>query len=211
MVNIITVTDRGQFDEQLDLMFEDRKRVFVDLLKWDLAVTAGRFEIDQFDSDDAVYFIESDAAGRHKGSLRLLRTERPHILSELFPHLCEHGVPADSHTMEITRLCLCPDLPALERLRTRNHLISAIVDYALAHGIEKFTGVVTRRFLSQIMVMGWRCEPLGPAGITGGSGLGAFRIRVDTATPKLLQATGIYSTRTFEEFTEAELSGGELI
>ena len=38
-------------------MFEARKRVFVDLLKWDVPVLEGRFEIDQFDDEHAAYLI----------------------------------------------------------------------------------------------------------------------------------------------------------
>lgn len=34
-------------------MFEERKRVFVDLLGWDVPVLARRYEIDQFDDDEA--------------------------------------------------------------------------------------------------------------------------------------------------------------
>lgn len=193
MVDIVTAANRRQFARQMAAMFEDRKRVFVDLFKWNLAIIGGRFEIDQFDDATAVYLLLSDPGGNHRGSLRLLRADRPHILGSLFPQLCEHGVPADANTREITRLCLCPRLPAAERLQARNRLISAMVDYALVHGITAFTGVVSLRFLSQIEAMGWRCERLGPPRMIGGTMIGAFRVHVDAATPRLLEATRIYT------------------
>ncbi|MCF3947970.1 acyl-homoserine-lactone synthase [Acidiphilium iwatense] len=193
MLDIITGANRGQFARQLDSMFEDRKRVFVDLFKWNLPVSNGRFEIDQFDDTTAVYLLITDQNGDHRGSLRLLRADRPHLLGSVFPDLCEHGVPADSCTAEITRLCLSPRLPAVERLHIRNQLITAMVDYALAHGIQTFTGVVSARFLSRILAMGWRCEVLGSPRIVNGSMIGAFRIDIDEATPHRLRATGIYS------------------
>jgi len=196
MVDIVTAANRQRFVRQMASMFEDRKRVFVDLFRWDLAVIGGRFEIDQFDDAAAVYLLISDQGGNHRGSLRLLRTDRPHILGSLFPQLCEHGVPADATTREITRLCLNPRLPAAERLRIRNRLISAMVDYALAYGIETLTGVVTRRFLTQILAMGWRCQPLGPLLTIDGAMIGAFRVHVDAATPRLLEATSIYAAAT---------------
>ncbi|GLJ00718.1 hypothetical protein Sbs19_45390 [Sphingobium sp. BS19] len=40
-------------------MFEERKRVFVDLLGWDVPVLARRYEIDQFDDDEAVYIVST--------------------------------------------------------------------------------------------------------------------------------------------------------
>ncbi|OYW44965.1 MAG: autoinducer synthase, partial [Novosphingobium sp. 12-63-9] len=44
-------------------MFEERKRVFVDLLGWDIPILAGRYEIDQFDDDEAVYIVITDDSG----------------------------------------------------------------------------------------------------------------------------------------------------
>jgi acyl-homoserine lactone synthase len=42
-------------DRAIRAMFEDRKSVFVDLLKWDLPVLDGRFELDAFDNEHATY------------------------------------------------------------------------------------------------------------------------------------------------------------
>jgi N-acyl-L-homoserine lactone synthetase len=173
MVEVVTAANRQQFGYQLLSMFEDRKRVFVDLLRWDLNVS-GRFEIDQFDDEVASYLLISDDGGNHMGSMRLLRTDRPHILGSLFSYLCDDGVPANQDTFEITRLCLCPQLPAAKRVRLRNQLISAMVDYALLRGIRAFTGVVNERFRSQVLEMGWRCRPLGPSQLVHGSMIGAF-------------------------------------
>jgi LuxR family quorum-sensing system transcriptional regulator CciR len=38
-------------------MFAARKSVFVDLLKWDVPVLEGRYEVDQFDDQHATYLI----------------------------------------------------------------------------------------------------------------------------------------------------------
>lgn len=192
MVDIITVANRRQFASQMASMFEDRKRVFVDRLRWDLAVIGDRFEIDRFDDAAATYLLLADPEHGHLGSLRLLRTDRPHILGELFPHLCAHGVPTGCGTREITRLCLNPTLPAAERLTIRKRLISAMVDFALASEITTLTGVVSQRFLAKVEIMGWRCTRLGVPGWAGGTAIGAFRIEIDAATPRHLAETGIY-------------------
>jgi acyl-homoserine lactone synthase len=173
-------------------MFEDRKRLFVDLLGWDLKIKQDRWEIDGFDGDDAVYLIAVDQLGDHIGSLRLLPSERPHILSTLFPDLCPEGVPTGPATFEVTRLCLPVRLGAAERLRIRNALITAMVDHALCAGITRLTGVVETGFLAQILSMGWRCTTLGPSRRIGGAGLGAFCAEIDATTPALLAANGIY-------------------
>ncbi len=160
MIEIITSKNKQKFEKQLLSMFEERKLVFVDLLKWDLMITDSRFEIDQFDDDHAVYLLAADNAGRHLGSMRLLRTDRPHILGSCFAYLSDGHVPAGADTLEVTRLCLSPRLRADGRRRVRNRLISAMTDYVLAQGITTLTGVARATWLSQILTMGWRCETL---------------------------------------------------
>jgi hypothetical protein len=68
-------------------MFAARKSVFVDLLKWDVPVLAGRYEVDQFDDPNAQYLILADRDGAHLASARLLPTLHPHILAA-FTNAC---------------------------------------------------------------------------------------------------------------------------
>lgn len=177
-------------------MFEERKRLFVDLLGWQVSVVAGQYEIDQFDSRDCVYLVDSEAGDPHLGSLRLLPTDRPHLLGKLFPMLCDIAAPSGPTVCEITRLCLPSRLGAAKRLQVRNRLISAMVDHALATGIATLTGVVEKPFLEQIMDMGWSCRPLGAPLRLHSAQLGAFRIEIDEATPEALAANGIYTSGT---------------
>lgn len=177
----------------LQAMFEARKSVFVDLLGWQLLVVDGRYEVDAFDDAHAVYLIVADPDGRHLGSARLLETTRPHILGDLFPSLCAAGVPRADDIMEITRFCLDRRLSARERRVTRNRLVSAIVDYALANRISAYTGVAEMGWLQQILAFGWDCRPLGLPRRIAGQLLGALRIDITRETPALLAQGGIYT------------------
>ena len=178
----------------LQSMYADRKRLFVDLLGWDVPVVAGRFEIDQFDDEHAIYLIAADPDGQHMGSLRLLPSHRPHILGTIFPHLCPEGVPVGPEIFEITRLCLPVRHGTVERLRIRNRLISAMVDHALDSGIRTLTGVVEAGFLAQVLTMGWRCSTPTMIRATTRTALGSFRVEIEPDTPGLLAANGIYTT-----------------
>jgi N-acyl-L-homoserine lactone synthetase len=180
-------------DMRLRSMFEGRKRVFVDLLKWDVAVVAGRYELDQFDDDRATYLVLCDRDGTHQASARLLETETPHILDTLFRELCAGAPPRGEHVLEITRFCLARAAGAERRLLLRNALVSAIVDYALLRGITAFTGVAEIGWLQQILSFGWRCRPLGPPRLVNGKMLGALQIAISRETPRLLAAAGIYT------------------
>lgn len=175
----------------LEAMFEARKQVFVDLLKWDVPVLAGRYEVDQFDDEHAIYLIVADEDGRHLGSTRLLPTTRPHILDSLFPGLCAGEPPKGPDCFEITRFCLGRNQNAKARLETRNRLVSGLARYALGHGIVTFTGVAELAWLQQILAFGWRCRPLGLPQMVGARTLGALRIDIDAETSALLAANGI--------------------
>jgi acyl-homoserine lactone synthase len=179
-------------------MFEARKRVFVDLLGWEVPVLDGRFEVDQFDDEHAVYLIVGRADGTHAGSARLLPTLRPHILGTLFPSLCAAPPPCGPRIMEITRFCLDRGHGSKERLETRNQLVSALVRYALENGIAAYTGVAEMGWLQQILAFGWRCRPLGLPRSVDGSLLGALRIDISAETPALLAANGIYRPAVLE-------------
>ena len=198
---MLVVTQGSEPLEQavLRAMFEARKQVFVDLLKWDVPILDGRFEIDQFDDAHAVYLIVTDEAGAHLGSARLLRTTRPHILGSLFPELCAGPVPAAPDIWEITRFCLGRNHNARQRLVTRNRLVTALVGHALGYGITAYSGVAEMGWLQQILAFGWRCRPLGLPRIAGGAMLGALRIDISEETPALLSRSGIWAPEALVE------------
>ncbi len=176
----------------LDNMHRARKRVFVDLLKWDVPVIDEQFERDEFDTREAIYLVSSGPQGEHFGSFRLLPTDRPHLLGTLFADLCEGPVPTGPNILEITRGCLSPYLRASERLRLRNRLISAAIDYGLAQGVTAFTCVADSSWLTQILSLGWDCELLGMPKLVGGVTTGALRIRIEPQTISVLQQAGTY-------------------
>jgi acyl-homoserine lactone synthase len=194
MVQISERVPQPLADETLRGMFEARKRVFVDLLKWNVPVLEGRFELDQFDDEHAVYLVVRGASGEHLASARLLETERPHILDTLFPDLCAVAVPRGPTVREITRFCLDRRLSAARRLAVRNMLVSALVDHALAQGITVYTGVAEFGWLQQILAFGWRCRPLGLPTVRDRRTLGALRIEISAESPALMTRTGVYTT-----------------
>lgn len=192
MIRIIEGMEAPGCDPMWDAMFADRKRVFVDLRNWDVPVLAGRFEIDQFDGPRSIYCIATDAHGAHRGSIRLLPTDAPHILGTLFPELCDGPVPCGPALYELTRACVSPDLPACDRRVVRNMLTSAVVDYALYRGIAGFTCIADSTWLAQIPRLGWRVRALGAPRRIGRAMTGALQIEIERETPDLLKAAGIH-------------------
>uniref|UniRef100_UPI0035CB415B acyl-homoserine-lactone synthase n=1 Tax=uncultured Sphingomonas sp. TaxID=158754 RepID=UPI0035CB415B len=178
-------------DDHLRAMYEARKRVFVDLLKWDLPVLAERYELDQFDDEHARYLIIADVQGEHLASTRLLPTIRPHLIDSVFAALCDKAPPVGETIYEISRFCLDRRLRAPERREVRNILVRALVDQALAGGITTYTGVAELAWFEQIRDFGWDCSALGtPLPLPCGT-LVALRIDITAETPFLLAWRGI--------------------
>jgi N-acyl-L-homoserine lactone synthetase len=149
--------------------------------------------MDQFDTPEAVYLVATDDCGRHEASLRMLPSWRPHLLGEIFPHLCSGGVPAGPRIWESTRLCLPSRHGAARRRALRNGLISAMADFALSRDIHRITGVIPDGFRREVLAMGWRAEPLGPAVRIKGGPIGAFCVDVTPDVRERLAWTGTYT------------------
>src|ERR1044072_3733326 len=115
MVLVVHSKNRALYPREIDAMHRDRKTVFVDMARWNLTAT-GDYEYDQFDTDDAVYLIEADRrTGEHICSPRLLPTTGPHLLADVFPQLCDAGVPRAEDVWEVTRICFRPSMRGRER------------------------------------------------------------------------------------------------
>lgn len=185
-------------DATLRAMFSARKRVFVDLLKWNVPVLADSYELDQFDTPEATYLVVTDEDNGHRASTRLLRTDGPHILSDLFPMLCNELVPSRADCREITRFCIEPTLSRCERRQARNQLISALVDNALETGLSCYTAVAGPGWYRQIAAFGWDCRALGEQRLVGHEVLVAIQIEITRNTPAALAKEGIYARGPYQ-------------
>ncbi|MBY0301914.1 MULTISPECIES: acyl-homoserine-lactone synthase [Sphingomonas] len=191
MIHVMQTAARPISDGVLRAMFAARKSVFVDLLKWDVPVIDGTYEVDQFDDIHATYLVLADGEGGHLASARLLPTTRPHILDSFYAELCEEAPPQAPDVFEITRFCLDRGLTARERRAARDTLVTALAEHALANGITAYTAIAEMPWFQQILAFGWRCRPLGLPQLISGTMLVALRIEIDAHTLAQLAAAGI--------------------
>jgi N-acyl-L-homoserine lactone synthetase len=185
MVLVVTAADRPRHASLLADMHRHRRQVFVDRFGWELPVAEGGLEIDQFDGERAVYLLALDEAGRLTGSLRLLPSQGPHLLGDIFPYLCEAGVPRGEDVWEVSRFCTDPEL-ADPRL-ARKQLLVGLVEYALLYGVSRFTCVTHMVGLQQLVGIGWDATPLGLPQGQGAAQVGALAIDITPETLKLLR------------------------
>lgn len=180
MIYIVTAENRHLYRHALMEMHLQRKRLFVDEMKWALDATTG-IEIDAYDAEDATYLIEA-AAPRAPvaASVRLLPTHRPHLMSEVFSHLCPNGVPRSERIWEASRFCPAPETPKGEPRRALlAHMIAGIMETALLFGIERVTFVAGAALAPLALKVGWRAEALGPARRCGRERVTAIMAHID--------------------------------
>lgn len=80
-----------------------RHKVFIEMLGWELQTKNG-VELDQFDRPDTLYVIAQDDDGTINGCARLLPTDRPYLLGEVFPQLLNgQPLPASPDVWELSR------------------------------------------------------------------------------------------------------------
>jgi N-acyl-L-homoserine lactone synthetase len=188
MIKFVDVTNRGQYKNLIDQMHRDRKRVFVDWLKWNVPVV-GDMEIDQYDTDDAVYLLDIDPETQtHIASIRLLPCSSPTLMAEHFSDMVQSPVPNDATAWEMTRLCANPDIKdKLVQWNGRKHITVAAVEFALMRGIKQLIFVTHSTWVPTILSVGWDIELLGLPRKDGNDSIAAMRINITPDTLTLVR------------------------
>ena len=106
MIKLIHGYERAERRALFEQMFRHRKAVFIDQKGWDLPVTEGVFEIDNFDRDDTVYILSVDAGGGLLGSVRLVNTTFDHMATTVFATMFPGLVIRSPTIWEATRFAV---------------------------------------------------------------------------------------------------------
>lgn len=156
-VYVITGDNRAFYEDSLEQYYRLRHEIFVEERGWtDLRRPDGR-EIDAYDNDHAIYLLAMDG-GRVVGGQRLYPTRLPHMISEVFPHMVERGVPQGASIFEWTRYFV---VKARRTGRTDCRLLAAMQEYCLEEGISEVTAVVEMWWLPRWQQAGFKVRPLG--------------------------------------------------
>ncbi|UMA66284.1 GNAT family N-acetyltransferase [Roseivivax marinus] len=148
MIIVLDALNRDIFADIMRDVFALRARVFRDRLGWDVQVNEEGLEIDVFDGLDPAYVVSLDDEGRVVGTMRLLQTTGPHMMTDVFAELLD-GEPAlrDPQVWEATRFCI--DTERLGRGAGRNtvsYVTSEIMvgafEYAMQAGVTDAVAVI---------------------------------------------------------------------
>jgi acyl homoserine lactone synthase len=163
MFVVIEQYNAHKYSHLIDEMFRLRARIFRDRLRWDVQVADGK-ERDKYDNEGPVYIIYTDSEAREvKGSLRLLPTTGPTLLTDVFADTLPDAVHLSAPTIwECTRFCLDEKiLDKQQGLFASAVLIAALGDVAIRAGIESIIGNFDATMLRLYRRIGCEVEILG--------------------------------------------------
>jgi acyl-homoserine lactone synthase len=161
MIEVVTKDNAHLYGEALEEMFRLRHEIYVKERNWvDLDRPDG-LEKDQFDGPDATYLLAFDD-NHVSGCVRLLPTTGPHLLGDVFPHLCEAApVPRSEEVFEITRLCAHRDFRQPGQGGVLDKLVCGLFEHALSLGLRHMSMVTDAFLLAKGLQFGWKLRPLG--------------------------------------------------
>ena len=163
MIHIVTNENAADYSDLLEEMYRWRHRIYVEQRGWAAIARPDGREIDQFDSEDAVYLIALDEFGKFAGSVRYVPTHKPTLFSEIFPHLIIRGeLPHSPSIWEMTRIFVVPNKrhesgrsPILEEL------FAGSMEWAVNEGVESIFVLGEVFWLPRVLKMGWVVDPVG--------------------------------------------------
>lgn len=157
MVQLVQGATNPTCRELLAKMFRHRHEIFVKEKGWNLKSYNG-LEFDQYDTGDTLYVIDLDRNGAVAASTRMIRTDLPFMLLEVFGDMCERTMPTGPQTWELTRGALT------KGLRGSGHygrIQCGILEAALLFGVNKGCGIFSVDLLMNKMRAGLDAKPLG--------------------------------------------------
>ncbi|PCI44438.1 MAG: hypothetical protein COB49_11105 [Alphaproteobacteria bacterium] len=162
MAHLVTKDNIHLYVQQIRQMYQHRYQVFVENLRWNLPLAKNGLEIDQYDTEDAVYILSLDHNMDVVGSMRLLPTIQDHLMSDLFSHLLNVPEPIGESIWESSRTCLKPSVEIrAEKNIVLNDVFIGMAEAAVMLGIEKVTFVANMQIYSTLLAFGGQVEPLG--------------------------------------------------
>ena len=107
-IHVVSKDNRQLYQSYFDPYFRLRHDIYVKQRKWMALDRPDGREIDQFDTDEAVYLFCIDD-GRLIGGMRAVPTLMPTLMSEIFPYLNIRGPIHRPDVYELSRIFVIPE------------------------------------------------------------------------------------------------------
>lgn len=188
----INIENAHEYGNVLPQIYGLRYRQFKERQSYDVPVYKN-MEYDQYDTLATVNLVWIDAEGIVRGCSRLNPTDRPYMLSDLWPYMSDKPLPSSPLVWEGTRICIEKGLPPDLRERIKWEIVLGYLEFGLGNGIEKIIGVMQNFIWRRVFIQaGWDIEFLGEERLIDGIKTRAGQGCVSRTTlNKIRRKTGI--------------------
>lgn len=158
MIKILQAGQAGSTRYLVD-MHRVRTKIFRDRMGWDVDVNEMELEVDDYDLPETVYLLHLDQNDRVTGTWRLLTTDQPSMIRNIWPHYTQSlPVPSSPSMCETSRFGVHSETQdRSERQKQVNlataEMLVALIDTCILCGItDMFTlyNVKIKRLLERI-------------------------------------------------------------
>lgn len=185
--NLIQGDDLHAYPHLANQMFGDRRAIFKERLGWALDSDAEGRERDAYDSENPLYLIQTDEAGRHLGSTRLMPTTGPTMIADHFSHLTDGVAVASATIWEVTRF----HVSKLATRRSAPGLMWAGCEFARRAGVSFYVGVTGAHMVRVFTACGWAPEVIGRGESAEGEIVACLWEVSEALTERLAERAGI--------------------
>jgi acyl-homoserine lactone synthase len=160
-VHVITKSNAYLYPLELEQFFRIRHQIYAVDLQW-VPQSPDGLERDQFDIDEAVYLLGIVDGTVVTGS-RFTPTHLPHMLSEVFPHLCTRngGIIRSPAVAEWTRGFVIPRFREGLGVRLKAQFCHAVMQYFIEEGVTTIGGIQEVYWLALWRRFGWEVSVRG--------------------------------------------------
>jgi len=104
MIDVLNFETAHLYGDAFPKLLKLRYTEFVERLKYEVPTYNG-MEYDQYDTPVAVYMVWRDETGNVRAGSRMIPTNRPYMIKDLWPHTVKYiDLPRSPDIWEITRL-----------------------------------------------------------------------------------------------------------
>lgn len=169
MIVVLRGTQRNEHRDYFDQLFRLRHEIFIKRRGWSLPSVNG-CEIDQYDNEHAVYFLDIDDDDVIRGTIRVTPSISASLLADYFPHLVEtEGTLRAPDIYECTRyIAMAGSKSKLENRAAKSRIISAMLEWSLGRKLTYLQTVIETSTLSSYLELTPMTIPLGLSHPYGG-------------------------------------------
>jgi acyl-homoserine lactone synthase len=169
MIMVLRGTQRNEYRDYFDRLFRLRHEIFVKRRGWSLPSVNG-CEIDQYDNDQAIYFLDIDEDETIRGTIRVTPSVSASLLADYFPHLVETECLLRAPDIyECTRyIAMASSKTRSENRAAKSRIISAMLEWSLTQDLTYLQTVIETSTLTSYLELTPMTIPLGLSHPYGG-------------------------------------------